>query len=198
MQRLLLASNNPDKLSELRELLKATGVNLLSLSDFPELEPILEDQDTLAGNAAKKALEAARKAGLHCLADDTGLFIPALNDEPGVFAARYAGEGCSYRDNRLKVLRLLENATDRSARFVTCVALAAPDGIIAITEGRVEGRISVSERGNNGFGYDSIFEVDSTGRTYAEMADSEKNALSHRALALQKMLPILTELISIT
>lgn len=197
MPRLLIATNNPDKLAEIAELLSGLGVELLSLRDFPQLASTVEDRDTLRGNAAKKALEAAQQTGLLCLADDTGLFIRALNDEPGVFAARYAGEHCSYKDNRDKVLRLLAGITDRRAEFRTCAVLAAPDGIVAIKEGIMPGRIASSERGSNGFGYDSIFELEPAGLTYAELADSEKNAVSHRALALDAMLPVLKEVFNI-
>jgi XTP/dITP diphosphohydrolase len=195
MPLLLIASNNPDKINEIRELLKGLPVELKSLRDFPDLKPTLEDRDTIEGNAAKKALEAAQQTGLLCLADDTGLFIEALDGQPGVFAARFAGEGCSYRDNRLKALRLLADKDDRRAEFRTAVALAEPEGVIAMKLGRVRGIITSGERGSNGFGYDAVFEVEATGRTYAEMSDAEKNSLSHRALALRQMLPVLGEVL---
>ena len=196
MPRLLIASQNPDKIGEIRDLLDGQEAQLLSLKDFPDLTATVEDQDTLAGNAGKKALEAARHTGLLCLADDTGLFIDALEGEPGVFAARYAGEHCSYKDNRDKVLRLLQNEKDRKAEFRTCVVLAAPDGIIAVKEGCMPGYIATAERGVNGFGYDSIFIPAGSDRTYAELSDSEKNAISHRALALRAILPVLKDIIS--
>ncbi|MFO8144837.1 MAG: RdgB/HAM1 family non-canonical purine NTP pyrophosphatase [Candidatus Syntrophosphaera sp.] len=196
MTRLLIASNNPDKISEIRVLLAGLDVQLLTLKDFPELPATVEDRDTISGNAMKKALEAAQNTALPCLADDTGLFIPALDMEPGVRAARFAGEHCSYKDNRDKVLRRMDTARERQAEFKTCVALAAPDGIIAIKEGVMPGAITFQERGENGFGYDSIFEPEGSGKTYAEMTDAEKNRVSHRARALHLMLPILKEFIS--
>lgn len=197
MLKLLIASNNPDKISEIRHLLADLEVELLSLRDFPKLPATVEDQDTIAGNAMKKALEAAQNAGLHCLADDTGFFIEALNGEPGVKAARFAGEHCSYKDNRDKALRLLLGEQDRRAEFRTCVALAAPDGIIALKEGTMPGSITTQERGENGFGYDSIFQPAESQKTYAEMSDPEKNEISHRARALSLMRPILADLISL-
>lgn len=198
MPRLLIATNNPDKLAEIRELLTGLGLELLSLKDYPGLKPTVEDQPTIAGNAMKKALEASQQTGLLCLADDTGLFIHALDGQPGVFAARFAGEGCSYRDNRVKALKLLEGVSEREAEFRTCVVMAAPDGIVAVTEGVVNGRITEEERGENGFGYDAVFEVAGSGKTYAELSETEKNSLSHRALALKNMRPILSDVLKIS
>ncbi len=191
---LLIASHNPDKLKELEALLAALPLNLHSLQEFPHLEPTEEDQDTIAKNAMKKALEAAQGSGMLCLADDTGLFIEALDNAPGVYAARFAGENCSYADNRHKVLKLMEKATNRQASFRTAAALASPQGILAVVEGRMDGEIIHAERGSNGFGYDSIFAV--TGISYAEMDESAKNQFSHRAEALKAMLPILASLIN--
>ncbi len=194
MFRLLIASRNPDKIAEIRELLAGLEVELLSLLDFPEFPATVEDQPTLRGNAAKKALEAARHTKLICLADDTGLFIHALDGQPGVLAARFAGEHCSYKDNRDKALLLLKEVQDRRAEFRTCAVLAAPDGVVTFREGVMPGRISAEELGANGFGYDSIFIPDPGDRTYAQMTDAEKNSLSHRAMALEAMLPVLHEL----
>jgi XTP/dITP diphosphohydrolase len=186
---LLIASNNPDKISELKALLASLPLKLHGLRDFPQLTATEEDQDTIAGNAMKKALEAAQGSGLICLADDTGLFINALNNAPGVYAARFAGENCSYADNRRKVLQLMQGIEDRRAEFRTAVALASPEGIITVVEGKVEGVITHEERGNSGFGYDSIFAV--KGTTYAEMEEAAKNGCSHRAEAIKAILPIL-------
>ncbi|MCB5247302.1 MAG: RdgB/HAM1 family non-canonical purine NTP pyrophosphatase [Candidatus Cloacimonetes bacterium] len=198
MLRLLIASRNPDKITEIRELLAGLEVELHSLLDFPELPPTLEDQPTLRANAAKKALEAAKHTGMLCLADDTGLFIDALDGQPGIFAARFAGEHCSYKDNRDKALLLLKGVADRRAEFRTCAVLAAPDGVVAFKEGVMPGAISTEERGENGFGYDSIFIPAPGNRSYAQMSDFEKNSLSHRARALEAMLPIIQEIIETT
>lgn len=195
MRELLLATHNPDKVKEIQALLGDLPLKLYSLKDFTHLAEVIEDRPSILGNAIKKALEIAQKTQLLCLADDTGLFIEALRGEPGVFSARWAGKDCSYRDNRLKALQQLEGIEERSAEFRTVVALAAPDGIIAFEEGVVKGKISHEERGENGFGYDAIFEVDSL--TYAQMTDEQKNSLSHRALALKAILPTLETIINI-
>ncbi len=193
MADLLIASNNPDKLSELSALLSHLPIRLHGLKDFDHLKPTLEDQDTILGNAIKKAMEAAQGSGLICLADDTGLFIEALQGAPGVFAARFAGEGCSYADNRHKVLALMKETNNRNASFRTAVALAAPDGLIAVVEGRVDGEITLAERGDSGFGYDSIFAIN--GITYAEMDEETKNQCSHRAEAIKAILPVLARMV---
>ncbi|MDI9572766.1 MAG: RdgB/HAM1 family non-canonical purine NTP pyrophosphatase [Candidatus Cloacimonadota bacterium] len=191
---ILIATHNPDKLKELEELVNPLKLRLHFLRELPGFYPTEEDQETLQKNAMKKALEAAKYSGLITLADDTGLFIEALNGAPGIMSARFAGNSCSYSDNRQKVLRLLQNIQNRKAYFKTAVALSAPDGIIAVTEGRLEGEITTEERGNNGFGYDSIFAVN--GKTYAEMNADEKNHLSHRALAIKSIIPILQKIIN--
>jgi XTP/dITP diphosphohydrolase len=194
MRDILIATHNPDKLKELEELVNPLKLRLYFLRELPGFYPTEEDQETLQKNAMKKALEAAKYSGLITLADDTGLFIEALNGAPGIMSARFAGNSCSYSDNRQKVLRLLQNIQNRKAYFKTAVALSAPDGIIAVTEGRLEGEITTEERGNNGFGYDSIFAVN--GKTYAEMNADEKNRLSHRALAIKSLIPILQKIIN--
>lgn len=195
MFTLLLASHNQDKAKELKALLSGMNIQLLTLNDFPNIVPTIEDQDTISANAMKKAFEASLKTGLVSLADDTGLFIKALNDKPGVYSARFAGEHCSYKDNRMKVLKLMEGINNRYAEFRTCVALSAPDGIISFKIGILEGNITTEERGTNGFGYDSIFMPLSFNKTYAEMTDTEKNSISHRAKAIDGIIPIIKELI---
>ena len=195
MFTLLLASHNQDKAKELKALLSGMNILLLTLNDFPNIVPTIEDQDTISANAMKKAFEASLKTGLVSLADDTGLFIKALNDKPGVYSARFAGEHCSYKDNRMKVLKLMEGITNRYAEFRTCVALSAPDGIISFKIGILEGNIITEERGTNGFGYDSIFMPLPFNKTYAEMTDTEKNSISHRAKAIEAIIPIIKELI---
>ena len=195
MFTLLLASHNQDKAKELKALLSGMNIQLLTLNDFPNIVPTIEDQDTICANAMKKAFEASLKTGLVSLADDTGLFIKALNDKPGVYSARFAGEHCSYKDNRMKVLKLMEGINNRYAEFRTCVALSAPDGIISFKIGILEGNITTEERGTNGFGYDSIFMPLPFNKTYAEMTDTEKNSISHRAKAIDGIIPIIKELI---
>jgi XTP/dITP diphosphohydrolase len=193
MPTLVIASRNRDKIKEIRAVLAALGdgIEIVSSHDLlPEFD-VVEDQDTILGNAAKKALETAVATGLPTLADDTGLFIDALEGAPGVFAARFAGEGCSYADNRQKALQMLSGVDDRRAEFRTAIVLAETQGVVATREAAVSGEITTEERGSNGFGYDAVFEVGETGITYAQMTDSQKNECSHRALALQAILPFL-------
>ena len=195
MDKLVLASQNKDKLIEIKALLADLPIEIVTVGDLlPDFE-VIEDKDTILGNAAKKALETAIATGLPSLADDTGLFIEALNGEPGVYAARFAGEPCTYADNRNKALLMMQGKDNRKAEFRTMVVLAEPDGVVAYREGIVQGTITLSERGTNGFGYDAVFEVTGTGKTYAEMDNTEKNLCSHRGKALQAMLPLLKKYI---
>lgn len=189
--RLLIGSKNKHKISEIKDILKDLDIELLSTLDFPGIPDVIEDEDTLEGNAIKKAQENATLTNCFSIADDTGLFIEALNGEPGVYAARYAGESCSFEDNRRKVLENMKGVGNRNAYFRTVVALAGPHGLIATTDAIVLGKITLEDKGNGGFGYDPIFLVDNTGKTYAEMNEVEKNRLSHRGLALRKLIPIL-------
>lgn len=198
MQELLIVTHNPDKFAEIQAILEQFRIRCISMADFPHLPPVTEDCPTIEGNAAKKALEIAKATGKICFSDDTGLFIDALGGNPGVFSARWAGKGCSYLDNRQKTLRLLKEHENRCASFQTVIALAAPDGIIGFGRGIVKGCITTEERGENGFGYDSIFEVSGCGLTYAQMDDATKNSLSHRALAIQNALPLIQQIISYT
>jgi XTP/dITP diphosphohydrolase len=172
--RLVCASANPDKVAEIEAI------------DVPD---VVEDADTLAGNARLKARAICAATGLPALADDTGLFVHALDGEPGVYAARYAGEEATYADNRRKLLGALARTHDRRADFVSTMVVAWPDGRELVVEGVCPGVIATEERGARGFGYDSVFIPDSgDGRSFAEMTDAEKNAISHRALALDALL----------
>jgi XTP/dITP diphosphohydrolase len=163
------------------------------LDELPQFLPSEENGKTIYENAMQKALEAAKYSGLLTLADDTGLFIEELNGAPGILSARFAGNSCSYSDNRKKVLNLLQGVENRKAYFETVVALALPDGIVAVLGGKLEGEITTEELGDNGFGYDSIFAVGD--KTYAEMDSEQKNKISHRALAMKAIIPILEKVI---
>lgn len=193
MQKLVIASHNNDKLKEIKALLADLKVEIIGIKDILPDFDVIEDKDTILGNAAKKALETAQATGLPCLADDTGLFIDALNGEPGVYAARFAGNNCTYADNRQKALLLMKDINNRMAEFRTVMVLAEPEGVVAYREGVVIGKIAREDRGSNGFGYDAVFEVMGSGKTYAEMDDDEKNKCSHRGKALQEMLPFLNK-----
>jgi XTP/dITP diphosphohydrolase len=184
IQRLVVASKNPDKVAEIEEVLQplAMAVELARGLDWPDVE---ETGDTLEENALLKARAVATAVGLPALADDTGLEVEALDGRPGVSTARFAGPDATYADNVSLLLREMGGATDRRARFRTVVALVLPDGAEVVAEGAVDGEITLEPRGIRGFGYDPVFEVE--GRTLAEMSLTEKNRLSHRARALRAL-----------
>lgn len=182
--RLVLATRNPGKVEEIREIIADWHMvdDVAAGGDWDEVE---ETGATLEENALLKARAVVEASGQAALADDTGLEVAALGGRPGVHTARYAGPDASYDDNIDKLLAELGGAADRSARFVTVVALVMPDGTHHTAEGFVEGRIAEARRGSGGFGYDPVFEVN--GVTFAEMGSEAKNRLSHRAVALQRL-----------
>lgn len=187
--QLIFATHNRHKLDEVQSILGAE-FKLLSLSDIHCVEDIPETSDTLEGNALQKARYVHTKYGLDCFADDTGLEIKSLNNRPGVYSARYAGESCNFDDNMNKVLRELQGVSYRSARFRTVVALIWK-GKEYIFEGIIEGTIISSKKGGKGFGYDPIFQPNTYDITFAEMEMSEKNRISHRGLATAKLVDFL-------
>jgi len=195
--KLLISSRNKDKIQEIKSLLSGLEIEIFSSLDFPDLPEVIEDKSTIKENAVKKAEEIAALAGMLTLADDTGLFVDALNGEPGVRAARFAGENCTYRDNRLKMLSAMTGKVNRSARFKTVVALASPGKLLAIAEGVVEGVIAEKETGDLGFGYDSIFRANETGKTFGEMTEAEKSLISHRGRALRMIIPEMQKILEI-
>lgn len=180
--RLVVASKNPDKISEIEGVLRDTGLadEIVRGLHWPDVE---ETGATLEENALLKARAVVEATGLPALADDTGLEVAALDGAPGVHTARFAGDGARYEDNLAKLIGVLDRHHDRSARFRTVVALIFPDGVEIVAEGVLEGVIAEQPRGQRGFGYDPIFEVD--GRTLAEMDIEEKSTLSHRARAIR-------------
>jgi len=183
----VLASANPDKVAELRELLGERFDVQPRPADLPDT---IEDEDSLEGNAVKKASEVAAATGAWALADDTGLFVDALDGRPGVYTARYAGENASYEDNVDKLLVELDGVDpdERTATFRTVVALIGADGTGLTAEGTVEGYISASRAGGRGFGYDPVFEpLEGAGRTFSEMSVEEKHEISHRSRALNAL-----------
>ena len=193
--KLLLATRNEDKVIEIKEILKDLDVEIVSASQFPDMPDVIEDKDTIMGNSIKKATECAEYSNLLTIADDTGLFVDALDGKPGVYAARFAGVDCSYEDNRVKMLNEMKNVSNKNAQFRTACALVSPDGLIATAEGIVEGKITEEELGDNGFGYDAIFRADETGRTFGEMTQADKETISHRSRAFNKMIPIIKKYI---
>jgi len=208
MNKILVATTNPGKLKEISEMLDF-DIEWKSLSDFPNIKEIEEDGKTFAENARKKALGYAKQTGLWTLADDSGLVIDALDGAPGVKSARFSlaptpAVGGSPKNRTLldhknmqKVLTLLKDVPTekRTARFVCCLYLASPEKVLIETEGKLEGIIAEKEAGSNGFGYDPVFFVPALNKTVAQLANEEKNRVSHRGNAIAKLTPILQTLI---
>jgi len=189
MKKLVFATNNPHKLRELREIL-GEQFELLSLNDIGCTDDIPETGDTLEANAAQKSFYIWDRYHINCFADDTGLEIDALNGEPGVYSARYAGEAKDSRENVKKVLRLMNGETTRTARFRTVISLII-DGEETQFDGVVEGEILAETRGEAGFGYDPIFLPEGKEKAFAEMEADEKNEISHRGRAVAKLVDYL-------
>lgn len=199
-RRILAATTNPGKIAELRAMLDA-DVEWVSLADFPNTPEIEEDGQTFAENARKKATGYAKATGLWTIADDSGLVVDALDGAPGIKSSRFSGKETNRKlldhKNMAKVLKLLEGvpAKKRTAKFVCCLCLASPEGILAETEGTLEGVIAEEEIGENGFGYDPIFFVPKLGKTVAQLNREEKNAISHRGGATRKLKLLLEQLL---
>jgi len=187
---IVLATRNKKKIEEMkmimREVISEADINILIPDDFPQCREVEEDGNTFEENAVKKALYISECTGLPAIADDSGLEVDALNGAPGVFSARFAGAGADDMANSEKLLMEMKDVPRerRSARFVCCIALAVK-GTVLTFFGRVEGRIGTEMRGKKGFGYDPLFYPEGHDRTFAEMSDDEKNALSHRGKALR-------------
>lgn len=189
--RLVCASANPDKVAELETLFEGE----VDLDPRPPgLPDVVEDADTLEGNARLKADAICAATGLPAVADDTGLEVDHLGGEPGVHTARFAGEEATYADNRAKLLTALDGVpnVERTARFRTVVLVRWPDGRELAVEGECRGRIAETERGARGFGYDAVFvPAEGDGRTFAEMSEDEKHELSHRGRAVRALVETL-------
>lgn len=194
MNTIVLASRNEHKIEELRTTLKPLGIELKSTYDFPELEEVIEDKETLEGNALKKARYVYEKTGLPALSDDTGLEVDALNGRPGVYSARYAGEQATDQDNVDKLLDELKGIPlqRRGAQFRTVAALVNENETHTF-EGVCRGTIITKKRGSEGFGYDPIFVPASYKKTFAELNSDEKNQISHRGKAIQKVVNFLQQ-----
>ena len=190
--KLVFATNNKHKLEELQAIL-GDQFTLLSLKDIECFDEIPEEQPTLEGNASQKAYYIYDKLGMNCFADDTGLEIKALNGEPGVYSARYAGEDKNSEANMKKVLEKLTKINEREARFRTIISLVI-DGEDKQFEGIVNGEILTEKRGDSGFGYDPIFKPEGLDQSFAEMGLEDKNKISHRGRAVQKLVDYLKKL----
>lgn len=186
---IVFATNNKNKLSELREMLSGSGIEVLSLADIGCHDDIPETSGTIEGNALQKAMYVNGKYSVACFADDTGLEVRALGGEPGVYSARYAGgQGHDSEANMAKLLAKLDGQADRRARFRTVIALVTGGGEPPMTfEGTVSGEITTERRGGEGFGYDPVFLPDGCTETFAEMGHEAKNKISHRARAVAKL-----------
>lgn len=195
IKHLVLATRNPDKGRELAALLGTLGITLHTLAEFPDAPEVEEDGATCRENAVKKAVAIARFTGLPAVADDTGLMVDALDGLPGVYAARYAGEGATYDDNCKKLLRELQGVPRdrRGARFITVAALATSPTDVQVVEGELLGEIAESPAGTHGFGYDPVFVVPVLGNSLAQLSAEEKNRISHRARAFAKLREILAK-----
>lgn len=193
---LLLATRNPGKVGEFRELLAHLPLTVLAAHEVPGLPDVEETGDTFAANAALKAVALAQASGRLALADDSGIAVNALGGDPGVLSARYAGPGADDAANRAKLLTALTDVppAQRTARFVCAVAIADPTGLLHTVEADWLGTVALAERGSGGFGYDSLFVPDGSGeRTAAELTPAEKNSASHRAKALRQVADWLQE-----
>ncbi|MEZ7499735.1 non-canonical purine NTP diphosphatase [Flavobacterium sp. Arc3] len=187
--KLVFASNNKNKIKEIQQLLPST-IEIVSLEDIGCHEEIPETADTIEGNAILKANYVTEKYGYDCFADDTGLEVEALNGDPGVFSARYAGEQRSSEDNMDKLLLALSNNPNRNAHFKTVIALNVNGGQHLFT-GIAEGHITITKAGSEGFGYDPIFQPEEYLQTFAELSSAIKNQISHRGKATQLLISFL-------
>jgi len=194
-KRILVATNNTDKLREIRQILDGTGWEVVGLNKLPPYPEPIEDGETLAENALIKAREGFRQSGILTLADDTGLEVDALDGRPGVYSARYAGENATYSDNVNLLIREMSGVPEpmRTARFRTVMALVGKDSE-ECWEGVAEGMIISESIGGKGFGYDPVFYSPELGQTFAEASSKAKNRVSHRGRALQKLVDRLKKL----
>ena len=188
--KLIFASHNEHKTTEIRQLLPPE-IQLLSLNDLNYHDEIEESAATLEGNAMLKATHVFTLFKLPCFADDSGLEVEALDNRPGVYSARYAGEPKNDERNIVKLLDDLKESTNRSARFRTVITLILPTTSLSF-EGIIEGEITHEKKGSNGFGYDPVFQPIESSITFAQMSMEQKNTISHRALALEKMISFLS------
>lgn len=190
---LVIATRNSGKLREIRRLFGDVGIDVTGLENFPEIPEVIEDGDSFAANAEKKARTIAQLTGRPTLADDSGLEVAALGCAPGIYSARYAGAEASDADNNRKLLAEMAGTTkeQRSASFCCVMAYCEPQGVCHLFEGRLHGIILDAPRGEGGFGYDPLFLVPEYGKTLAELPLDVKNRISHRGQALRRVLNFL-------
>ena len=191
MKKLIFATNNPNKLREIKSAV--SNYEIISLDEMGINEEIPETGTTLHDNALQKAVYIYNKTGKDCFADDTGLEIAAIDNRPGVYSARYAGDNCSPDDNMNRVLNELKDTRDRNAIFRTVIALII-NGEKYFFEGSIDGTILEKKTGEDGFGYDPIFQPNGFDLSFAEMSLGQKNSISHRANAVKKLIHFLNEI----
>lgn len=197
LKDIVLATRNRHKGAEVAALLDGLGFTIRTLDEFPHAPEVVEDGATCEANAVKKAKEIAAATGLPAVADDTGLEVDALGGRPGVYAARYAGEGATYEDNCRKLIQELAGVPtgQRTARFLTVAALALPSEGVRIATGELRGTITEAPVGSKGFGYDPVFFVTELGKTLAELSSEDKNRISHRAKAFAQVRQLLQDIL---
>ena len=195
---IVIATSNQNKLKEFKELLKGYTVTILSLEDFPHIPPVVEDGKSFYENALKKATTVAHHTGKFTIADDSGLEVEALGGKPGVYSSRFAGEDASDEENNARLLKELQGVLfdKRGACFKCVLVMAKPEGETAFVEGKCKGIIIDELRGHYGFGYDPLFLVPEYDETFSEIKLEEKNKISHRSRALQKLLKLLPDYLS--
>jgi XTP/dITP diphosphohydrolase len=193
MKELLIATKNKGKVREIVDLLKDCDIKVLSLADFPKAPEVVEDGLTFRANALKKAVEMAIFTGKLAMGEDSGLEVDALGGRPGVFSARYSGDGATDEKNNAKLLQELAGVPmeKRTARYRSAIALADKSGVLEIVEASCEGLIATEPRGTNGFGYDPLFFIPQYQKTFGELPLEVKQTMSHRAKALREMLRVL-------
>ncbi|USS86794.1 XTP/dITP diphosphatase [Fructilactobacillus cliffordii] len=189
---IVIASSNPNKIREFKEMLEPLGFTIKSIADFDDIPAIDENGKTFEENATIKAQTVAQALQVPVLADDSGLVVPAINGEPGIYSARYAGDHDDEANNQ-KLLKRLQHSDDRNAYFHTSLVVMKPTGEKLHVTGIVSGEILTEPRGENGFGYDPLFYVPTLQKTLAELTDDEKNQVSHRGRALEKLQQVLND-----
>ena len=192
MKKIVIATNNVGKVKEIKEILN--DYELLTLKDVGCDIEVEEDADTFEGNSLKKAKEISETLNMPCIADDSGLCIDTFDGWPGVYTARFLGENATQEDRNNAILEKMKNLkeSERTAR-VRCIMTYFENGKVIVGKGEIKGKIAKAPRGNNGFGFDTIFELDN-GKTYAELTEKEKNSISHRKMALENLKKQLTNM----
>ena len=196
--KIVIATTNQNKLRELKELLRDLPVELLSLRDFPECPAVVEDGKSFVENALKKARAICAHTGMVTIADDSGLEVDCLSGRPGIYSARFAGDGADDRENYKKLLREMQGVKpeERGARFCCVLAIVSPEETEKVVTGEYRGAIITDARGHNGFGYDPVFLDTASGLSFAEMSPEQKNKISHRARALKQLLKLLPDFLN--